>query len=283
MMRDSVLAVTEAAATGEIAELFADIRHVLGVEVVNLIWRHLAAIPRALPCAWGTLRPLYVDGTIAAEAVALHGDLDLPRLPGFLPEVLAATGLLDSDISTIRNVLAAYDRTNAMALIALSALMLRLHDEPPSHDGEASRGGGVPREPSTAIPLPPLLNIADLPPATAELVLTLNRLGTRRGDPILASMYRHLAHWPTYLALAWAMIAPLDANGSLERSIADAAAKARARAARVATQLYTPPAELAPAIRSAIRSAIEPFTGDTIARMIVICGALRVASDPAEF
>ena len=78
---DPVPAITEAGATGEIAAIFADIRLVLGVDVVNLIWRHLATIPGALPWAWGTLPPLYADGSIAAEAAALHGDLDLPRLP----------------------------------------------------------------------------------------------------------------------------------------------------------------------------------------------------------
>jgi Mandelate racemase / muconate lactonizing enzyme, N-terminal domain len=31
-------------------------------------------------------------------------------------------------------------------------------------------------------------------PDTAKLVLTLNRLGTDREDPVVASMYRHLAH-----------------------------------------------------------------------------------------
>ena len=41
VMTDPVPARTEAAATGEIAEIFADIRRVLGVEVVNLIWRLL--------------------------------------------------------------------------------------------------------------------------------------------------------------------------------------------------------------------------------------------------
>src|SRR5271163_1774746 len=242
VMTDPVPAITEAAATGEIADIFADIRRVLGVEVVNLIWRHLATIPRALPWSWGILRPLYIDGTIAAEAAALRCDLDLPWLPPFPPEVLAAAGLLDGDISTIRDVLAAYDRTNAMALIALSALLLRLEDEALTRDAASSHSEAS-REPLPAIALPSLLDIADLAPATAELVLTLNRLGTRRGDPILASMYRHLAHWPAYLALIWAMIAPLDADGSLEQAIADAAAKARVRAARVATQLYAPPAE----------------------------------------
>jgi hypothetical protein len=277
VMTDPVPAITEAAATGEIAEIFADIRGVLGVEVVNLIWRHLATIPRALPWAWGILRPLYIDGTIAAEAAALRCDLDLPWLPRFLPEIITAVGLLDSDISKIRNVLAAYDRTNAMALIALSALLLRLDDEPPSRDAASSRSEES-REPPPAIPLPSLLDMADLAPTTAELVLTLNRLGTRRGEPILATMYRHLAHWPTYLALAWAMIAPLDADGSLEQAIADAVAKARVRAARVATQLYVPTERVSPATRATIRSAVEPFTGDVIAKMIVVCAGLRAAT-----
>ncbi len=39
---DPVPAITEHTATGTIAEIFADIRDTLDVEVVNLIWRHLA-------------------------------------------------------------------------------------------------------------------------------------------------------------------------------------------------------------------------------------------------
>ena len=77
-MSDPVPAITEAAATGEIAAIFADIRRVLGVDVVNLIWRHLATIPGALPWSWRTLRPLYADGTIAGDAAALRGDLLFP-------------------------------------------------------------------------------------------------------------------------------------------------------------------------------------------------------------
>ncbi|HZC97862.1 MAG TPA: hypothetical protein VE267_17365, partial [Bradyrhizobium sp.] len=194
-------------------------------------------------------------------------------------EVLAAVGLLDSDISKIRNVLAAYDRTNAMTLIALSTLLLRLDDEPLTRHA-ASSHSEAPRERPSTIPLPALLSMTDLAPATAELVLTLNRLGTGRGDPILASMYRHLAHWPAYLALAWAMIAPLD-TGSLEQAIADAVAKARERAARVATQLYVPAEWVSPAARATIRSAVEPFTGDVIAKMVVICAVLRATAGPA--
>ena len=81
-MTDPVPAITEAAATGETAAIFADIRQVLGVDVVNLIWRHLATIDGALPWAWGTLRPLYADGSVIGEAMALHKELALPPVPG---------------------------------------------------------------------------------------------------------------------------------------------------------------------------------------------------------
>jgi len=47
-MSDPVPAITEAAATGETAAIFADIRQVLGVDVVNLIWRHLATIDNGI-------------------------------------------------------------------------------------------------------------------------------------------------------------------------------------------------------------------------------------------
>ncbi len=66
-MSDPISAITEAAATGETAALFADTRQVLGVDVVNLIWRHLATIDGALLWAWGALRPLYVTGQCAVK------------------------------------------------------------------------------------------------------------------------------------------------------------------------------------------------------------------------
>jgi hypothetical protein len=138
-MSDPVPAIAEASATGAVAEIFADIRTVLGVEVVNLIWRHLATIPDALPWAWGMLRPLYADGTIRAEAQALQTRIALPHLPPFPYDLLAAVGLGGDDLASIRNILAAYDRTNAMALIALSALLCRL-DGVPAESGQAALG-----------------------------------------------------------------------------------------------------------------------------------------------
>lgn len=277
-MNDPVPAIAEASATGAVAELFADIRRVLGVEVVNLIWRHLATIPNALPLAWGILRPLYADGSIAAEAQALHRQLALPRLPPFPPNLLSVIELDGDDVVSIRDILAAYDRTNAMALVALSALLLRL-DQPPATTGRIAEGCPIlSPEPAIPIPLPPLPSLDTLPDPVACLVLTLNRLGTRREHPVLASMYRHLAYWPAYLALTWALIGPLDANGLLQQAIADALAKVQARARSLAALLQAPAIDVTTA--DAIRRAVEPFAGDVIAKMVVICALLRAATAP---
>lgn len=95
-------------------------------------------------------------------------------------------------------------------------------------------------------------------------------------DPAPASMYRHLAYWPGYLALSWALIAPLDESGSLETAIGDALTRARVQAARLVTRLRAPPID--PTAAAATRTAVEPFVGDVIAKMVVIYALLRAAT-----
>ena len=233
-MSDPVPAITEAAATGETAAIFADIRQVLGVDVVNLIWRHLATIDGVLPWAWGTLRPLYADGSVIGEATALHKELALPSMPAIPAEVFAGLGLRSDDLAAIRDVLAAYDHTNAMAAVALTALRARLDGRTP-HDPAAAEPAPVAA--TARIGLPKLLDLTDMQAGTAALVTALNRFGTRRPGAVLASMYRHLAHWPSYLSFAWLLLAPLDSDGRLATAIQQAQRAASVRADRLLVRL----------------------------------------------
>ena len=59
---DPVPAVIESEATGEIKEIFDDIKNVTGVDVVNLVWRRLAVTKDALSSVWDVLRPVYESG-----------------------------------------------------------------------------------------------------------------------------------------------------------------------------------------------------------------------------
>ena len=261
MADDPVAAVTEAEATGETAAIFADIRAVYRVGVVNLIWRHLATIPDALPWAWNAIRPLYVDGTVARAASAFRTGLRSPVLPPVPPEVFASVGLSTDDLTRIRGVLSAYDRTNTMALIALSACVT---------ESGAVGGSGVSAAMTHIdddIPLPALTPLSAMAPHVAALVVRLNSFGAAGERPILASMYRHLSHWPPYLGLAWAALAPLQASGALRAAIAAASDQATTVAACI-------PMRQGPAPQGA-REAIAPFIGDVIPKMVAICGMLQ--------
>ena len=66
---DPVPAIPEADATCEIAAIYGDIRETLGVPVVNLIWRHLATMPDALPWTWSVVRPIYASGAVGLSLI----------------------------------------------------------------------------------------------------------------------------------------------------------------------------------------------------------------------
>ena len=193
--------------------------------------------------------------------------------------VLSSAGLQDEDIAGIRTALAAYDRTNAMALLAFLAVQFRLERVLRPGEVVVSAAIPVPAEPERELSLPPMLALSDMSPSTAEVVLAINRLGAIHREPILASMYRHLAHWPAYLALVWTVLAPLKLDRRLDRAIEDAIPQARARAWPLVAQLPTS----LPAIRAAtargVSRSIDRFTGDVIAKMVVICSMLRQITD----
>src|SRR5882724_1138134 len=208
--QESVPSILAADARGEVAEIFADIRKVLGTSVVNLIWRHLATMPGALPWTWATVRPLYL-GAAPLHAESVRRGIALPALPGLSADTLLAAGINESDQAIIRQVLDSYQYTNALALVVLSALLA--HFEPRPAD---------PVQPEAAAPKPSGARIPELPPMdaldpeVARLVTELNGFGEDTQPQLIASMYRHLAYWPAYLALVRTMLVPLQADGRLD-------------------------------------------------------------------
>ncbi|BBK40536.1 hypothetical protein STVA_05560 [Allostella vacuolata] len=267
---DPVPAIPESAAEGETAAIFADIRATFGVAVVNLVWRHLATIPGALPWCWAAVRPAYRDGAIAFQAAALRRALPLPALTPPPAVVLDAIGVGADDRAHIRRVVDSYDQTNAMALVALTALSLRIDGRVP-----AAESGGRTRIQAIEGPMPRLLARSEMTPDAASLVARLDALGRRPDERIVASMYRHLAHWPAYLALSLVQLGPLAADGRLAAAIEAAAALARDGARRVAAELTPPERPLDPATRAAAKRGIEEFTRHPLARMVPVAALLR--------
>jgi hypothetical protein len=204
--------------------------------------------------------------------MALRKELALPPIPPIPANVYVGLGLRPGDLATIRDVLAAYDHTNAMAVVALTALRARLDGRAP---GDAKAAEPMPVATTPRIGLPKLLDLNDMQPETAALVTALNGFGTRRPGAMLASMYRHLAHWPSYLSFAWLLLAPLDGDGRLAAAIGQAQSAALSGADRLLVRLAdstTPPPR---PLATRISTAVEPFVGDVIVKMVVICAFLH--------
>jgi hypothetical protein len=257
-MSDPFPAVGEAAATGETAELFADIRATVGVRVVNLVWRHLATIDGALPWAWGAVKPLYVQGMPDRAAARFRESMSLPVLGS----------LADDQPQSVDDVLASYDHSNTINLFALGPLVAWLRGET-AGQGTPETG---PRLPAPDVALPKLASAGDVTPETWALVLRLNGFG----DPhriILASMYRHLAHAPAFLRRLEQVLAPADADGSLARAIAANRADAHERARLVARAIATSMPSFAPQVET----SVSAFVDHAIGKMVTICRAIRVA------
>lgn len=262
---DPVPSITESEASGDIAALYGDIRETLGVPVVNLIWRHLAIVPGGLAWAWDSLRPLYASGGIAAEAAALRAGLDIPVLSGLSAAALEAVGLMATDIARIELILASYERSNAMNMVALAALLARL-------DGTAPAGGATVVTPadddSVEGEMPPLLALGEMPPHVRFLVETLNEVGGRA--EILASMYRHLANWPPYLGIVSVLLTPFAATGKIEPVIRGVIADGRQRGSALAVSLADPDQALDAAVCEDVRRALMRFIEGPIGKMIAV-------------
>jgi hypothetical protein len=267
--QESVPSVREDDAAGEIANIFAEIRKVLGTSVVNLIWRNLATMPGALEWTWSTVRPLYL-GNAPQHAEAVRRMIALPDLPGFSEDTLLAAGIVPSDKIIIRQVLDSYQYTNALALVVLSALLARFEPKP-----------SEPVQPADAAPKPSGVKIPELPPMdaldpeVARLVAELNGFGEDSEAKLIASMYRHLAYWPAYLALVRTLLVPAHADGRLLALTNATRALGHAHGQMLAAQLN--PAAPPDTLHAALASC-RLFVEHPIARMTGLCALIRRAT-----
>jgi len=260
---DPLPAITEAAATGEIADLFSDIRTTVGVRVVNLVWRHLATMDGALPWAWAAVKPLYLDGLPDAAMAAFHRTMDVPKL----------ASLAGDEPASVDAVLASYDHSNTINLFALGALRAWLNGEV-ARDGKIAPGS---RKAAPDLALPKLASEDDVAPETWALVVRLNKFGDEPQPLILASMYRHLAHAPSFLQRVEAVLGPVAADGSLRKAVLDNRRTAAALSGDIAGAISAG----RPAQASEIEKAVGLFVDHAIGKMVTICRAIRAARGSA--
>ena len=215
-LHDPVSAISESEAAGETAAIFTDIRRCMKIPLLTSIWRTLAGIEGGLRAVWTAAKPLVESGRPAAALQQLRDPSKLPVPEPLVEGQLACTGVEESQFFLIRSLIDAYNRSNGINLITLSALVIG-----PSGNAAAEHS---PQHPETADPppwpeLPPLPEKNELSPQMWVFLERINRFGSVPDQPGLATIWRHLAHWPGFLAVVHAALAPLERNGTIRRSI----------------------------------------------------------------
>ena len=232
MPADPLPEIKEDAAEGQTAALYDDIRAVIGVPMVNLIFRNMATVPGCLEWAWAVVRPLYVHGEIPDAAKDLTERV-LPGKRADLSEPIKAQELSPDDIAAIDRVLQSYGRANPMNAVGLNVIDLTLDR------AVRKTMPGLSKPPAAEALLKPdglidLLPMVDPATASEQTRQALNRLtiqihGSDTG--VIPSLYRHFGAWPDFLEKLEEALAPALSDGiedAAQRMLKDSHAKARA-------------------------------------------------------
>lgn len=258
--------VAERDARGAIALLYADIRRTLQVPMVNLIYRHMAAIPDCLPWAWGILREHYGSTAMAVGVQSVLGSARAQRSPWGAFLVCAS----DSEQDDVREIAHYYNAGNAANLIALLALRLAVER------GIPQAGRDEPKIVlAETLPAPrPIHRIDTLEPALAAHIRRTAAAQDTQGVGIIPSMYLHLAAAPSALRGILTGVDRALADGTLEHDagvVRDAALQA---ATALAPSLFARGEACPEPGLDRLLAAVDTFTGHTIPEMLVVGGQI---------
>ncbi len=210
---DPVNALSEAEAIGRTAEIFADIREVMQIPLVTSIWRTLDAVEGGLESTWAATRPIFQSGHADALLGKLHSSWELPTPSPLSAKQLETAKIPHEDRDPILAIFDAYNRSNTLNLIALTALVRRSnrsHFKRP----ELVQSISWPR-------LRPLLEKSDISSKNWALLERTIPLGTPHKTTALPTLWRHLIHWPGLINLILENYEPLHQNGSLFHAIGE--------------------------------------------------------------
>ena len=181
-----------------------------------------------MPRAWEATKPIYQTGQPQASLVKLREQM--PMFGLFRVSQLACVGVGKEDLRPICAILDAYNRSNGLNLIALTALVVEPEGLPANDP--------VPPAPEPWPQLFPLLSqdeiSADAWQLLREIAFATQREGGGTQEPTIATIWRHLAHWPGLLALIYTGLGTLMQNGQLQEAMVQVSEMARIEGARIA-------------------------------------------------
>jgi len=252
-------------ASPEIAAIYADIRAVSGLSMVNLIWRHFAALPGVIEWAWKGVRPLVASQELVEARKRLIDAIELPPLPLVTAETWRAAGIAGAELTDFRGMMADYVRGNSTNMIVLTSLRLRL--EGIDHIAPALSAAPTP---TTATPSAPLPRIETLDPKLAGAIRALAGRHEGAQGGIIPSLYLELARWP-----ALTDTFPHWLEALYEPSAMRTARESTCRAAEREALTLLPALDWAPPNVTEMRPALERFTRLIIPDLTPVCVAVQ--------
>lgn len=276
----------EAEAQGEIAVIYGELRAFARVPFVALIYRHLATRPGVLPWVWRALRPGFASGALTDAASRIAEAARLPTITPLRAAEWRMAGLLAADRVGIETVLEAYDRANPINLLVVRLIdRLLAGGVPPIRTASAGdREDRAYRPVRSTIPsLPPLLPASAIPAEISAELARLSRFAQPEAGAVTPSLYRHLAHWPGYLALLPDRLEPAFLQGAISDAVRAYRQAADAEASGLWPMAHEALGERAAAIppgMDGVSSTLEAFAA-LIPEMIAV-GRLARAMLPRE-
>lgn len=262
--------IREADAPPDTAALYARIKQASGLPLVNLIWRHFAALPGVLPWAWAAVEPLVLSASMDEARGRVIAGIMLPSSP----LVQWHEARIDAgEVARVTAIIEAYTRGNLTNLLALTALRLRL-EHPHAPSGLLLPAADLRPTPAALDALP---SLASLP---LEVAAQVRALAARHAGPvdIIPSLYLHFAHWPGLLEVLPRWLASLYAPGVLEAAREATRRLAEAEAAKLLPVSSPPP----PGMQDAAKAALGHFTTRVIPDLLPVCLALSQATAPGS-
>ena len=203
---DPVTAIDESHAKGEIAKIFSDIRNTMGIPLITSIWRGLAGMENNLPEVWNLTKPIYQSREPAKILVKMIDDLNLP----IINTTLSSAKLSKKDISEILQIIKVYNFSNGTNLIALSALVLS--DFKPLINTKKISFSSLHDK------FPGLMSKNEIDKKTWNIIQRVNAFGSPSGiKSHVATLWRHLGHWPNLLTLVIVEFEKLERSGIIDK------------------------------------------------------------------
>jgi hypothetical protein len=253
-------------ATPEIAAIYADIKTVSELPLVNLIWRHFATFPGILRWAWAATSPIVGSTRMDAARHRIAGSVTLPSITSLGTKDWRSAGVSGQGLARIGTVVDTYLRGNLTNIVALTALRMRLEhpDRPAAHLIASVQATPAPTQ------LDPLPRIDAVEAPLAAQIRALAKRHEGISNDVTPSFYLALSYWPGVIEALPSWLSALYEPGALRAARVSTCNLAEAEAEAMLPTQRQPPEGI-----SAVRPTLERFTRLLIPAFVPVCVAMR--------